>query len=248
MISARWTWWWFIACVTLLLGGLGWASIQALGFEEREILARHEAMNRQTLRLTLWKMESSLAPMLAREFGRTSDDYRPFRWIDRDSGVKVASPLLRAPSPPVLLHFEIDAATDEISSPQVPFSDRDEALNVYTTEYDIAVAERRLRQVAERIRAEFPDFGAFAQRPFTNSADVADADQYPSDRDPFEKSLEDFARREKRVPAMHDLSRNRFRQPLRLRPLPNDLSNLDPRRMCPTFERSGSDPGMVRCW
>lgn len=197
MISARWTWWWFIACVTLLLGGLGWASIQALGFEEREILARHEAMDRQTLRLTLWKMESSLAPMLAREFGRTSDDYRPFRWIDRDSGVKVASPLLRAPSPPVLLHFEIDAATDEISSPQVPFSDRDEALNVYTTEYDIAVAERRLRQVAERIRAEFPDFGAFAQRPFTNSADVADADQYPSDRDPFEKSLEDFARREK---------------------------------------------------
>jgi signal transduction histidine kinase len=197
MMSARWTWWGFVACVALLLGGLAWASTEALRFEEREIQSRHESFNRQTLRLTLWKMESNLAPMLAREFGRSPEDYRSFRWLDRDSGFRLASPLVRTPASPILLHFEIDAATDEITSPQVPQSDRDEALNVYTTEYEIAVAERRLKQVADRIRGEFPDFGAFAQRPLTTHADLRDADSQLPSQDPLERNLEDFERRVK---------------------------------------------------
>jgi signal transduction histidine kinase len=119
----------FLLIAALVAGGLGWATAAALSLE-RERLAQQAATERANpLRLALWRLDSRIAPLLAREdsrpFNHYSAIYAPPLAFDRqallcDPGtVLEPSPLLNAELPAwMLLHFQTDADSGW-ESPQV---------------------------------------------------------------------------------------------------------------------------------
>ncbi len=141
----------FALCAMLVVDGLGWVTWQGLRLERRE----REA---ELLRLALWRMDSELSPLLAREASRPYFHYRSFYPAERaytrmweeilPNEVLVPSPLLESPGPMVRLHFEIDPS-GRVCSPQAPEGNmRDQAEATYVTSYEILRAEEDLRELA----------------------------------------------------------------------------------------------------
>src|SRR4051812_3264532 len=62
----------FTVIAALVAGGLGWATAAALGLEREQLAQRAEAEQAGRLRVALWRLDSRVAPLLARE------DHRPF--------------------------------------------------------------------------------------------------------------------------------------------------------------------------
>ena len=123
--------------VLLVLAGLGGISRLALQLEAREYRLSAEKSFNETVQLALWRMESTLLPVLNREVGTPYFYYRPFypaegaytrMWEEvPPDAVLVESPLLTDPGPFVLLHFEIGPG-GSFTSPQVPHGNmRDQA-------------------------------------------------------------------------------------------------------------------------
>lgn len=130
----------FLGIAGLLLGGLGWATRVALQVEQERRLAaaNAEASERlylqqkeqaDKLRLALWRLDSRLAPALAREESRPYPQYvavhSPFPALTSDGiacapgQVRLPSPLLTAELPDWMkLHFQIDQQSGW-TSPQV---------------------------------------------------------------------------------------------------------------------------------
>jgi len=152
--NARWSILVFASCVALITGALVWLTVQAVGLERREAEARADAKFQEAIRLALWRMESTLAPIIARESSRPYFQYRSFYPADRaynamrtvaaPSEIVVPSPLLQGPQDPILLHFEQDAA-GACSSPQVP-GPQFVALaeSTYASKYDLEIWKQRL--------------------------------------------------------------------------------------------------------
>lgn len=121
----------FGACMALGVAGLLWISGLLLGLERREAQARRQADVEERVRLALWRMDSALAPMVARENARPYFHYRArypanaayARMYDRPTaGAALSpSPLLGAETPQVRLHFQIDPA-GRFTSPELPES------------------------------------------------------------------------------------------------------------------------------
>jgi len=124
------SWRWLVAAsaglVGLVLAGVTWL---ALGLEQDYLAADAEHERETDLRLALWRLDSYLAPVLAREAARPWYDYRPFvpqqraftRMLQElEAGEVLApSPLLGFRSRLIPLHFEL--GTDgSWSSPQAP--------------------------------------------------------------------------------------------------------------------------------
>ena len=154
MRHGRWSILVFAFGVTLLTGALVWLTMQAVALERSEARARAEAKFQEAIRLALWRMESTLAPIIARESARPYFQYRSFYPADRAynamrSDVKpgeivVPSPLLAGPEDPILLHFEQDARGVS-SSPQVPGPEYvGLAESTYASQYDLALWKQRL--------------------------------------------------------------------------------------------------------
>ncbi|MFG0304696.1 MAG: ATP-binding protein [Phycisphaerales bacterium JB040] len=145
----RWVWigyWGGVALLSLVLVGV---SLQVLVFESGEALLRAQRQRQEAVRLALWRMDSWLAPLLAREARRPYFEYRAVlpvgrsyesMWAPITDGEPVApSPLVlgRPSDPPgvlgqtpnaergglVRLHVQIGSDGD-VTSPQVP-SDAD---------------------------------------------------------------------------------------------------------------------------
>jgi signal transduction histidine kinase len=139
------------------LAALGWLTATVVRLDRAELAARRQAALEESARLALWRMDSALAPLIAREAGRPYFVYRSFYPAERAytrmfseirHGVLVPSPLLTSPSPYVLLHFQIDAA-GEFTSPQVPTGNmRDLAAPRYVDAEQFARAEARLQELA----------------------------------------------------------------------------------------------------
>ena len=55
-----------VAAVTLLVGGVAWISAAALRSARRETEARQMAAVEETVRVALWRLDSFVAPILAR--------------------------------------------------------------------------------------------------------------------------------------------------------------------------------------
>ena len=118
----------FIACALVLLTGVAWISVTAVELDRRERAARQEAATEENVRLALWRMDSAMAPLIGTESARPYFVYRAFFAANRPYGRMlappgptdriVASPLLLATPPQVILHFFVDR--DGLSSPQVP--------------------------------------------------------------------------------------------------------------------------------
>ena len=136
-------WLGFAPCVAVLLAVMGWISLSALDIEEarskasreRDIALRHEASARrqaireEKVRLSLWRIDSVLAPFVAQESARPYFVYGAFLTVDRAYGAMfndraggetlMPSPLLLERPPNVLLHFQL-APDGQVTSPQVP--------------------------------------------------------------------------------------------------------------------------------
>lgn len=125
----HWMWAIYASCSLALLGVLAWVSSATLSLESREREARADARRQELSRQALWRMDSALAPILAREAARPYFHYQPFYAADRaytsmleevrPGEVLVPSPLLQAPEKFVKLHFQI-SPRGEFTSPQAP--------------------------------------------------------------------------------------------------------------------------------
>lgn len=118
----------FVAICALVAGGLGWVTLAALRLERDALVQQAEVDHAERLRLALWRLDSRMAAILAREdsrpFNHYSAVYAPPLALSRGGTawphgtVLEASPLLAAELPPwMLLHFQTDARGWE--SPQV---------------------------------------------------------------------------------------------------------------------------------
>lgn len=116
------------ACLLLALAGVVWLSVFALRLDRADRQARESAAREENVRLALWRLDSELFPLVARESAVAVDAYTalsPARGVVdaarqplQEGEAWVASPLMAGPPEHVLLHFQV-GPTGEVSSPQV---------------------------------------------------------------------------------------------------------------------------------
>jgi len=151
----------FAACFAVLLATGIWLTVTVLRLERSEAQARQQAVIEETVRLALWRMESALAPLVARESARPYFVYSSFYPAERAytrmfsqieyGDVLVPSPLLTQISPYILVHFQIDP-NGVFTSPQVPPARlRGLAEPAYVTDEAIAAARTHLTEVQTRV-------------------------------------------------------------------------------------------------
>ena len=115
--------------LAVILAAMGWLTVAALRLDRLQWEAGARAAFEENVRLALWRMETALAPLLARESSRPYFVYSAFYPAQRayngmfeeiEAGeVLMTSPLLAEPVPDVLLHFQI-GPDGAMTSPQVP--------------------------------------------------------------------------------------------------------------------------------
>lgn len=93
----------FTLCAALLAGALAWLSGRALELDRAEAAARAQALLEENARLALWRMDSALAALVARE------NVYPFAGENTPSA---------APGPDVRLHFDF-APGGRLTSPEM---------------------------------------------------------------------------------------------------------------------------------
>src|ERR1044071_4006886 len=146
------TWLLFAGCLAVLLSGMTWMSATALRLDQAHARAQQRAGFEENLRLALWRMDSTLAPLVAQESSRPYFTYNSFYAAERaynrmfgelkKGEVLVPSPLLTETSSNVLLHFQL-GPNGALTSPQVPPSGERE-LGRYLTAEQLAGASNRL--------------------------------------------------------------------------------------------------------
>jgi len=159
------TWALFGLCLAVVLAAMGWISWTVVKLDRAECEARRQAAVEEEVRLALWRMDSALAPLIARESARPYFVYTPFYPADRaytrmfaqiQSGeVLVPSPLLTQTSPHVLLHFQFDAEKT-LTSPQVPAGNMRDLAEAggYRRHEAIETSRQRLTELGGHIRPD----------------------------------------------------------------------------------------------
>lgn len=128
--SSRRRWWTiYFACASVVLLALVWITVVVLKLESAEVRARAEAARQETIRLSLWRMDSWLSSRLAVEAARPYFEYQAFYPQQRaytrllhpiePGDVLSPSPLLSFRSEYFPLHFQLTDA-GELTSPQFP--------------------------------------------------------------------------------------------------------------------------------
>lgn len=151
----RLAWSAFAVAATVLLLVLVWLTATMTRLDQDELAARRLSSLHERLRLSLWRMDSFLAPLIAREASRPAGDYLPFpsakaAWTSgfqklSPGDVIVPSPLLATALPLFALHFEL--GPDGLTSPQVPRGNERDACEA--SGVDGARIERAERQLAD---------------------------------------------------------------------------------------------------
>lgn len=151
-------WLFFAGGVAIVLAAMGALSLAALELEGAEARAARLAARGERIRLALWRMDSTVAPLIARESARPYYSYNAFYSPDRaynrmfeplrPSDVLVPSPLLTFDSPLVRLHFHV-APDGQVTSPQAPTGNqRDLAEAAYLPPARVAESAERLKHLA----------------------------------------------------------------------------------------------------
>jgi len=119
----------FLISFLVVLTGVGWISATALRLERAERAAREQAALEESVRLALWRLDSALTPLIARESARDPVTFGPFYQPEgsfepgkegqKPEDLLVMSPLLGETPAHVRLHFQFDAA-GQLTSPQAP--------------------------------------------------------------------------------------------------------------------------------
>jgi signal transduction histidine kinase len=129
--SSSRVWLIYALCVAALLGGMALMTRRALDLERAEREARGKAAVQERIRLALWRMDSSMAAMLARESARPWSHYVAFspqspeadatkeREKTDEPGALLASPLLTGAPDYARLYFQV-MPDGRVVSPQVP--------------------------------------------------------------------------------------------------------------------------------
>jgi signal transduction histidine kinase len=139
-----------------------WISLAALRLAHAQTEAQRQGQVEENIRLALWRMDSTLSPLIAQETARPYFEYRAFMPAERAytrmfndirADVLVASPLLGQEIPLVNLYFQIDPA-GQITSPQAPAAD----------ELKRVSADAKLRNMAAAAAKLLDEVRAFAGR------------------------------------------------------------------------------------
>jgi hypothetical protein len=124
----------FFVIAGLILGGLGWATSEALRMEENQAHALAQKERAEKLRRALWRLDGMISRELARERSRPFADYSalhipvpamtPLGAPYNPGAVRVPSPLMEIDLPPWMrLHFQFAPdikGPHRWQSPQVP--------------------------------------------------------------------------------------------------------------------------------
>ncbi len=167
----------FLAISGLVLGGLGWATRAALRVEDEQRLSAVNAERAQQLyqehreladlfRLALLRLDSRLAPALAREDSRPYPQYvalhTPFPAVTEKGDacapgqVYLPSPLLTAEVPDWMkLHFQIDQANGW-TSPQVVAGELQKILRAQPIELALNNVTPERAEVLKALSARYP--------------------------------------------------------------------------------------------
>jgi len=154
-------WLLFALCLSVVLAAMAWVSLTALRLDCAEAQAQRRAALEEDVRLALWRMDSALTPLVARESARPYFTYSAFYPAERTytrmfaeiepGEVLMPSPMLTEEFKYILLHFQFEP-DGLLSSPQVPTSNmRDLAEEGYTTPEKIQTAARLLGELAHRV-------------------------------------------------------------------------------------------------
>ena len=145
----------FLVSLGVVFAAMGWLSLTILRLDQAEANARQQAALEENVRLALWRMDSALAPLVAKESVRPYFSYGTFLPLDRAWGrmfhpgrrgeLLVPSPLLQETSPEILVHFQIEP-DGQLTSPQSP------ADNVYALAVPKYLSEDRSRLARERLK------------------------------------------------------------------------------------------------
>jgi signal transduction histidine kinase len=156
-------WFTFFLFLALGLSAMAWMTRTVVRLDQAQARATAAAQLEENIRLALWRMDYTLAPVLSQEIARPYFEYSPVfpaeraytrMYTELKSGdVLVPSPLLKSSSPYILLHFELQP-DGKVTSPQVPTGNvRKIAEARYTTAADIQQAERRLVEVSKLVKS-----------------------------------------------------------------------------------------------
>lgn len=160
-MNQRWWWVGFTLGVAVLVVAMGWVTLTALDLQRGQETARRQAFREENARLALWRLDSLLTPLVAREAARPAATYRAFMAPEqaftrtlkpvRLGDVLMCSPLLGANQSEVLVHFQV-GPDGSFASPQVPqgaerlFVERDPA-----TAIQIGVHTKRLAELMQTV-------------------------------------------------------------------------------------------------
>lgn len=161
----------FAVGILAVLGGLAWVTIHALRLEERERRAEAQAKVQESIRLVLWRMDSAISSLIAKEAARPYFEFQPFygaeraytRMYDKEFSpgeLLVPSPLLRGSGQFIRLHYERRSG-GLVESPQVPVGNmRDLAESQLVSSDAVIAAESRLAQLRSLLNMELADASA----------------------------------------------------------------------------------------
>jgi signal transduction histidine kinase len=150
----------------VLLTAMGWVSRTTLRLDRAQAQAAQKAELEEKVRLALWRMDSSLTPLILEESARPYSAYSAFHSADRaytkggapvkEGEVLIPSPLLNLASSNILLHFQF-WPDGTLTSPQVPAAmHRSLAESVPTASGQIAMAAAQLGRLQNVLRAQAP--------------------------------------------------------------------------------------------
>ncbi len=170
-MNARWWWLGYAVTAAMMLTAMGWFTATVKSGQVAERKAERAAFADETARLALWRMDSRLATVIAREAGRPYVTYNAFypaagaldkkidnSYADINQGdVIVPSPLLGMEQEEVLLYVQY-AADGTTTSPQVPVGLlRKNAVPNYCTALQVETYSHRLAHFSALIPREILD-------------------------------------------------------------------------------------------
>ncbi len=163
MIRPAHVWIAFSAYIAVALATMAWVSSTARHYETANQEARAREQLEDRVRLALWRMDSAVTPILARESARPYFHYRALYPAQQaytqlfakigEGEVQVPSPLLTIEPAFLRLHFSFDG-NGELTSPQVPTGNSlDVAEMRHVSSERVRTYRERLDEFAARVSA-----------------------------------------------------------------------------------------------
>lgn len=153
--------------LAVVMAAMGWVSLTTLRLDRAQAQSGRQAELEERVRLALWRMDSSLAPLIAEESARPYQAYFSFFPAEQAQvkggapvppvEVLVPSPLLTLASSNILLHFQF-WSDGTLTSPQVPLAaHRELAESRYITRAEIERAANRLGRLQTVLLSQAPE-------------------------------------------------------------------------------------------